>query len=151
MYQPKTDKKHGKYFDEMRKNGIHGLYNRRAYAGFAVARDRTITQLENVLNSLVSSFDKGVTNPINQVVADEASVSVRTYQRVKKYISKAQVLLEWIKSLANGTEIDIRAYVTPILNRLYFGIQKRIELLENGLKIITPLQKSEIMQMELTT
>ena len=100
------------------------------------------------MNSLVSCFDKGVTNPINQVVADEASVSVRTYQRVKKYISKAQVLLEWIKSLATSTEIDIRAYVTPILNRLYKGIKKRIEMLENGSKLITPLQKSEIMQMK---
>ena len=148
MYQPKTDKKHGKYFKEMQENGIHGLHNRRAFAGFAVARDRTINQVENVLNSLVSSFDKGVTNPINQVVADEASVSVRTYQRVKKYISKAQVLLEWIKSLATSTEIDIRAYVTPILNRLYKGIKKRIEMLENGSKLITPLQKSEIMQMK---
>jgi hypothetical protein len=148
MYQPRTEKTKGKYFKEMQENGVHGLYNRRAYAGFAVARDRTVNQVENILKELVSLFNQGVTNPTNQVVADEAEISIRTYQRVKKFISSSKVFLEWIKALQKSTEIDIRAYVTPILNRLYFGINKRIEMLENGSKLITPLQKSEIMQMK---
>jgi len=136
----------------MQSQGIHGLYNRRAYAGYRTAQDRTIKTIDNVVNSLVALFDKGITNPINQNVSDEANLSIRTYQRVKKYVNKAQVFMSWIKSNTPGvsTEIDLRPYVILIAKRVFQGIQKRVEMLEDGLILKSELKKSELMQMQLS-
>jgi len=152
MHQPKReDKPKGKYFNEMQSQGVHGVYNRRAFAGHAVARDRTIATIETILKSLVSLFDAGETNPINKVVADEAQLSVRTYQRVKQYVSKSKVFLEWIISISRDTQIDIRPYVMVVLRRVFFGLKKRIDTASSKYSELREFELFQMKQKEVVT
>ena len=148
MHHPKT-KTHGKLFEEMQKQGIHGVYNRQAYAGWKTAQTRKEKQSQNIMTSLMKLFEKGKTNPTNSEVTQLSNISIRTYQRFKKTFNPATIFLTWTKELFKSKEIDIKAFVTQFISdvkSVYFGVKKRIEKHKNGEIVVSKLQKSEIMQ-----
>ena len=128
MFNPKRETVRGKLSDEMWAKNIHGLSNRRSYAGYKTALNRSIKTAMNVTESLISLFDKGILEPKNKQVSEVADISIRQYQRIKHIVTKGQVFLLWLNKLSEN--IDIRAYVTPLFNRVW----KRVEIVTQSIK-----------------
>lgn len=120
MYLHPTNRKRGRLSDEMWAKKIHGLKERRAYAGHVVSKERAIKAVKKVINVFVDYFDKGITSPRNNEVSKKVNLSVRQIQRYKKIIKPAEVFLLWIKSLGS-VNIVIRAYVAPIEKRPFLS------------------------------
>ena len=120
MYQVNLEKKRGKLSNIMWDLNIHGVENRRSFAGFITSRDRAAATVERVTNKLLDLFDKGVVKPNNKTVSEVTELSVRQWQRVKKGVSAAKIFLMYVQSI--GREIVIRASVIPILNKRWKGL-----------------------------
>jgi len=68
MFQPKRKAVRGKLSNEMWKKGIHGLRNRRSYAGFKTSLNRSIKSAISITDSLIQLFEKGIVKPTNKQV-----------------------------------------------------------------------------------
>lgn len=128
MFNPKRETVRGKLSDEMWEKKIHGLSNRRSYAGYRTALDRSIKTAINVTESLVHLFEKGISEPTNKQVSELANISIRQLQRIKHKVKREQVFLLWLNKVIDN--IDIRAYVTPIITRVW----KRLESITQTIK-----------------
>ncbi|WP_457748758.1 hypothetical protein [Sulfurimonas sp.] len=138
MYTPQhTYSKRGKLSDEMWKIGIHGVKNRRAYAGYVTAKNRAINTTEKIINSIIEKFNKGSFSISNKEISEKIKLSQRQIQRYSKKISKSRILILWLKSLNDNrsvvNKIVIRAYVALIekaflnsLNSLRFVAKQSI-------------------------
>jgi len=130
MFNPKRKTVRGKLSDEMWAKNIHGLSNRRSYAGFRTSLDRSIKSAMNVTESLILLFDKGISKPTNKQVSELANISIRQLQRIKHKVQRKQVFLLWLNKVREN--IDIRAYVTPLFNRVW----KRLESIAQSIKVV---------------
>ncbi len=146
MYQPK-EKLHGKLFQEMQKQGIHGLYNRQRYAAFKTAQARSASTSQKIIDTLTKLFEKGITQPDNSRVSEESGVSVRHWQRLKRSITKSALFGNLIAGLSTH-HIVLRAIVTPILERGYEGVQMRVEKVKDGLIRSIGLNRGELLQVD---
>jgi len=128
----------------MWKQKIHGLKARQSYAGFITSKERSIRTVTNAIEGLVGLFEKGVIDPTNEVVAGVVDVSVRQWQKVKKVVNSGDVFVAWVQGLHRG-EIVIRAYVTPLFNRVW-KMSKQAQIVCD--RIVTAMEKSEEEQYQ---
>jgi hypothetical protein len=128
MFNPKRKVVRGKLSDEMWELNIHGISNRRSYAGYKTALNRSINTAIKVTESLINLFEAGITEPTNKQVSKLADISVRQLQRLKHKVKREQVLLLWLNKLKEN--IDIRAYVTPLITRVW----NRLEMITKSIK-----------------
>jgi len=130
MFNPKREIVRGKLSDEMWEKNIHGLSNRRSYAGYKTALNRSITTAVNVTESLIKLFERGISTPTNKQVSELANISVRQLQRIKHKVEREQVFLLWLNKVLDN--IDIRAYVIPLITRVW----KRLESITQTIKAV---------------
>jgi len=118
MYTNTTMKQRGKLSDIMWKNNIHGISQRRAFAGWHTSKERRTATLNKITQSLVNALDAGKTLS-TQSLASQVQKSVKTIQRYEQsYNLKNICFLQWHKANAkrahsakNLHKIDIRPFV----------------------------------------
>ena len=118
MYTSNTMKQRGKLSDIMWKNNIHGISQRRAFAGWHTSKERRTATLNKITQSLVNALDAG--KSLNtQSLASQVQKSIKTIQRYEQsYNLNSICFLQWHKantkrahSAKNLHKIDIRPFV----------------------------------------
>lgn len=129
MYKSTTMKQRGKLSDLMWKLSIHGVSNRRAFAGYHTSKERHNKTLNKITNTLLNAFHKGKTLTLPQI-AKEIGSSTKTIQRYNNtYNLKKLVFSLWHAALLrrensekSSHKIDIRPFV---LQEVMMQFEKR--------------------------
>ncbi len=127
MYHPApkttTPAKHRQY---MYDNNIHGLYNRYSFGAFVTASKKREATSGDILDALLDLFQSGVTEPTNKQVVELTSIGVRQWQKLKAGYSVSKIFMAFVDNLFTTHPIDIKAKFTPLLKRVFEGINKHI-------------------------
>jgi hypothetical protein len=128
MYNSTTMKQRGKLSNLMWKLNIHGISQRRAFAGWHTSKERRTSTLEKITQSMIDAFDTGKILTTTQIAA-QIQKSKKTIQRYEQnYNLKSFIFLRWHKAQAkkvasekNLHKIDIRPFVQKeVLRSLSF-------------------------------
>ncbi len=127
MYQPNPKEiTKAKYRQFMWTNNIHGEFNRYSFGAFITAQNKREKTSSNILDAMLDLFQAGINNPTNKQVTDKTNIDVRQWQKLKSAYDVKAVFLAFIDNLFTDTPIDIKAKYTPLLKRVFEGINKQI-------------------------
>jgi len=118
-----TTAKHRQY---MWINNIHGEYNRQSFGAFVTAQAKRENTSSNILDAMLDLFQSGINNPTNKQVTDKTNIDVRQWQKLKSAYDVKVVFLAFVNNLFSSTPIDIKAKFTPLLRRVFEGINKQV-------------------------
>jgi len=118
MYSSTTMKQRGKLSNEMWKLGIHGVSQRRAYAGWHTSKERRTSTLKQIIQTMIDAFNTGKALNTEKLAAT-LQKSKRTIQRYEQtYNLKTIIFKQWHKAMAKRAasekslhKIDIRPFV----------------------------------------
>jgi hypothetical protein len=134
MYSPnQAISKRGKLSDEMWELKIHGLSNRRAYAGLITSRDRAKKTLKTIISTGVDLLEQGkqFNTKLIASMIEKHSKTVKRYE--KTYNLKAMIFKLWHEKVMKRAsspkptqKIDIRPFVlNQLLHDLYAEIDRK--------------------------
>jgi len=134
MHTRVSQKIRGKLSNLMWKLNIHGVSQRRAFAGYYTAKERTTKTLKKIIKVIIDFLEKGITPSFSQI-SNQIEMSEQTVKRqMTRHINIEKIRYQYHKEQAkNPHQIDIRPYE---INKLVEEIKRNFAHFTPSLKVL---------------